>query len=54
MDFDDLRTDLDLECPHCNRKFQQDPEERKDGGAACPACGRTVETPRRADAREKG
>ena len=42
MDFDDLRTDIDLECPHCNRKFQQD-EEREADVAECPGCGGAVD-----------
>ena len=42
MDFDDLRTDIDLECPHCKRKFQQN-EQKAAEEAECPDCGGAVE-----------
>ena len=42
MDFEDLGTDVDQECPHCNRKFQQ-PDEGDDETPLCPACGEEVE-----------
>lgn len=43
MDFDDLRTDIDLECPHCNRKFQQGEGDVDDPASAeCPECGETL------------
>jgi rRNA maturation endonuclease Nob1 len=44
MDFNDLRTDIDLECPNCNRKFQQGEEDGDPTETECPACGETVPT----------
>lgn len=44
MDFDDLMTDVDLECPNCNRKFQQKGKElRGRPSIECPTCGEPVE-----------
>ncbi len=42
MDFDDLRTDMDLECPHCKRKFQQ-AEEDEATQAECWNCGKALQ-----------
>jgi len=47
MDFDDLRTDIDLECPHCNRWFQQDGESSEEATTTeCPGCGKAVRVPK--------
>ncbi len=51
MDFDDLRTDIDIECPHCKRKFQQ-MEEDESNRLECPDCGKEV-PPGKGSASEK-
>jgi len=54
MDFDDLRTDIDMECPHCNRKFQQDEEADEEAATTeCPGCGKAVPVPKRGTASKK-
>ena len=46
MDFDDLRTDVDMECPHCNRKFQLDEDSVEEAETTdCPGCGKAVPVP---------
>lgn len=53
MEFEDLLTDIDLECPHCNRKFQQKTKELKGGASAeCPTCGEAIEVKEQAPARD--
>jgi hypothetical protein len=47
MDFDDLRTDIDLECPHCNRWFQQEGEAGEEVTTTeCPGFGKAVPVPK--------